>query len=147
MRRFRDSIYFDRNVQYTHTSLDVILAYHLFFVNIHIVAKERQSVSTIFVFLLNSLVFVGLFSVLQEYRLREIKKQDPDLMVKEGDQSFAIYLQQLFAMVKRLSGEDKMLLFDKLYMHADCCKKEKACTCGELLDKLESLKKYRKFKE
>ncbi|TNV87925.1 hypothetical protein FGO68_gene15701 [Halteria grandinella] len=145
IKRFRDSIYFNRRIQYTSTSLDIIIAYHLVFVNIHLVAHEIQSVSTIFIFLLNSLIFLALFGALQEFKLTKLKKEDPDGMVKRGGHNFDIYVQQMFEMIKRLSDLDKIILFGKLYSHAEECRIDKTCICGDLLQKLETMKKYHQF--
>ncbi|TNV87781.1 hypothetical protein FGO68_gene3040 [Halteria grandinella] len=147
IRRFRDSVYFNRQVHKTSTSLDIILAYHLLFINIHLVAHELQSVSTVFIFLLNSLVFVALYQAVQGYQLNQMKKCETDQIDKRGVHSFNIYCEQMFTMIKRLDDQDKMILFGRLYNHAQDCKNLKTCMCGDLMDKLENIKKFKVFKE
>lgn len=69
LNRFRYSLYYNYRVHLLQTTLDIFLAYHAFFIPLHILINSRQSVSTVFIFMLNSLVFSVAYGVTQE-RLR-----------------------------------------------------------------------------
>ncbi|TNV74773.1 hypothetical protein FGO68_gene17454 [Halteria grandinella] len=53
----------------------------------------------------------------------------------------------MFTMINRLDGQDKIILFGRLYNHAYECKNQKSCKCRGLLDKLENIKKFKTFKD
>ena len=62
-RRFKDAIIFNYHIHVVSTCLDMLNTYHMFFVALHILINSRQSVSTVFIFLLNSVVFMIFYTV------------------------------------------------------------------------------------
>lgn len=79
LRRFRDALIFDRRVKILSTCIDILNTYHMFFVSLHILIASRQSVSTVFIFLLNSVVFMIFYTNAHEYA-RTLMLEDVDYL-------------------------------------------------------------------
>lgn len=76
-RRFKDALILNHRVHVASTCMDILNTYHMFFVALHILINSRQSVSTVYIFLLNSVVFMILYTVAYEFaRTKQIEDVD-----------------------------------------------------------------------
>ncbi|TNV87785.1 hypothetical protein FGO68_gene11592 [Halteria grandinella] len=144
-RRYRDAIIFDKYIHILQTSLDIILAYHLLFVPLHQITNSRQSVSTVFIFLCNSIVIMGLYTVFQRMKTIRMMQSETFLEMSNSPNQCEVYLQKFYELVVRSAGSDTIIIEGKLNSHLEECK-EKRCRCVRLAEEIDHLKKFNEFK-
>ncbi|TNV74753.1 hypothetical protein FGO68_gene423 [Halteria grandinella] len=144
-RRFVDSNYFNRWINFAINTYDIFIAYHLVFIASHIVSKFRYGVPNVVVFIFSALLFAALYESLllcKNMRMLDIKTY----LYKASSIKCEIYLQKYFQKVERADFGDQFFFFGSLFTHIEECDDYK-CECRKIASILEGLNKFQHYKK
>ncbi|TNV87800.1 hypothetical protein FGO68_gene10996 [Halteria grandinella] len=143
-RRFQGCNYYDAWINFMHTFYDVVVAYHLFFIGVHLLAGKPYKIAGTLIFLLSSIIFHSLYYIL--YNLRNTKAVNLQVFVrKSSSEHCEMFMQLLFTSFDRSCQEDQMFFYGCLKSHIEQCSQE--CSCEEIFEKFEHLHKFVEFKK
>ena len=82
----------------------------MFFVSIHILTALRQSVSTTFIFMLNSLLFAILYIVLQESMRLHTLDRGAEIIKKGSVSNSIVYFFRLQQLIDRRKRHENLIV-------------------------------------